>query len=90
MKKQKSKEGTSLNIEDLLNVMMEERRKMNEMKIVTIEKGRLADNEQEMMRIHPENKKLTTTQMKLELEIKKLKEDREMEELRLEQMKEEK
>jgi len=45
LKKQKSKEGTSSNMEDLLNVMMEERRKMNEMKIATIEKGFLANNE---------------------------------------------
>ena len=38
LKKQKSKEGTSSNMEALLNVMIEERRKMNEMKIAAIEK----------------------------------------------------
>ena len=45
LKKQKSKEGTSSNMEDLLNFMMEERRKMNEMKIAIVEKGCLANNE---------------------------------------------
>ena len=70
---------------------MEERRKMNEMKIVIIEKlGRLEDHEQEIAQIHLENKKLTMTQMKMELEMDKLKEDMEMEKLRLEQMKKEK
>ena len=78
-------------MEDLLNVTMEERRKMNEMKIVIIEKlGRLEDHEQEIAQIHIENKKLTMTQMKMELEMDKLKEDMEMEKLRLEQMNKEK
>ena len=35
-------------MEDLLNVMVEERRDINEMKIAIIEKGRLAIHEQEM------------------------------------------
>ena len=84
LKKQKSKEGSTLNTEDLLNVMVEERRDINEMKIAIIEKGRLAIHEQEMTRIHFEDKKLTTAQMKMELEIKKMKGDMEMETLRLE------
>nr|XP_023886012.1 uncharacterized protein LOC111998143 [Quercus suber] len=90
LKKQKSKEGTSSNMEALLNVMMEERRKMNEMEIAATEKGCLANHEQEMARIHLEDRKLTTAQMKMELEMEKLKEDREIEKLRLENMKEEK
>ena len=90
MKKQKSKEDTTSNIEDLLNVMMEERRKMNEMTIAAIEKGCLANHEQEMARIHLKDRKLTAAQMKMELEMEKLKEDREIEKLRLENMKEEK
>ncbi|KAK9998241.1 hypothetical protein SO802_017844 [Lithocarpus litseifolius] len=77
-------------MEALLNVMMEERSKMNGMKIVAIEKGCLANHEQEMARIYLEERKLTTAQMKMELEMEKLKEDREMEKLRLENMKEEK
>ena len=63
---------------------MEERRDINEMKIAIIEKGHLAIHEQEMIRIHFEDKKLTTAQMKVELEIKKMKGDMEMETLRLE------
>ena len=59
LKKQKSKEGTSSNMDALLNVMMEERRKKNEMKIAAIEKGCLANLEQEMARIHLEDRKLT-------------------------------
>ena len=90
LKKQKSKEGTSSNMETLLNVMMEERRKMNEMKIAAIGKGCLANHEQEMGRIHLEDRKLIAAQMKMELEMEKLKEDREIEKLRLENMKEEK
>ena len=85
LKKQKRKEGTTSNMEDLLNVMMEERRDINEMKIATIEKGHLAVHEEEMKRIHLEDKKLTTAQMKtkMELEMEKLKEDRVMENLGL-------
>ena len=46
LKKQKSKEGSTSNMEDLLNVMMEERIKMNETKIVITKKlGRLVDHE---------------------------------------------
>ena len=55
LKKQKSKEGSTSNMEDLLNVMVEERRDINEMKIAIIEKGRLAIHEQEMTRIHFED-----------------------------------
>ena len=53
-------------IEDVLNVMIEEKRKMNEMKMACIEKGRLADREQEMARILLEDKKLETEKMKIE------------------------
>ena len=35
-------------MEDILNVMMEERRKMSEMKMAYIEKGCLANHEHEM------------------------------------------
>ena len=51
LKKQKSREGTTSHIEDILNVMMEERRKLSEMKMACIEKGRLVDQEHEMARI---------------------------------------
>ena len=44
-------------MEDILNVMMEERRKMSEMKIACIEKGRLAGHEHEMVRIQLKDKK---------------------------------
>ena len=66
--------------------MMEERRDINETKIATIEKGRLAVHEQEMTRIHLEDKKLTRAQMKMKmkLEMEKMKGDMEMETLRLE------
>ena len=40
--------------------MMEEKRKMNEMKMACIEKGRLADHEQEMAQILLKDKKLET------------------------------
>ncbi|KAL0009103.1 hypothetical protein SO802_010605 [Lithocarpus litseifolius] len=86
LKKQKSKEGTTSNLEDLLNVMMKERRDINEMKIATIEKAHLAVHEQEMTRIHLEDKELTTAQMKMKMEseMEKMKGDMEMETLRLE------
>ena len=51
LKKQKSREGTTSHIEDILNVMMEERRKLSEMKMACIEKGHLVDQEHEMARI---------------------------------------
>nr|POE70571.1 hypothetical protein CFP56_23010 [Quercus suber] len=103
LKKQKCKEGTTSHIEDVLNVMMEEKRKMNEMKMAYIEKGRIADHEQEMARILLEDKKLETEKMKIELVMKnlieanvmekmrldKLKEDNEMEKIRMKQVKEE-
>ena len=38
LKKQKCKEGTTSHMEDVLNVMMEERRKMNEIKMTCIKK----------------------------------------------------
>ena len=44
LKRQKCKEGTTSHIEDVLNVMMEEKIKMNEMKMACVEKGRLADH----------------------------------------------
>ena len=51
LKKQKCREGTASHIEDILNVMMEERRKISAMKMACIEKGRLVDQEHEMARI---------------------------------------
>ena len=47
LKKRKCKEGTTSHMEDILNVMMEERRKMSEMKMACIEKGCLANHEHE-------------------------------------------
>ena len=61
IEKTKSKESTISNMEDLLNVMMEERRKLNEMKMTTIEKGHLADHGQEIMQIQLEDKKCNDT-----------------------------
>nr|POF14415.1 glutathione s-transferase t3 [Quercus suber] len=58
LKKQKSRECTTSHIEDILNVMMEERRKMSEMKMACIEKGRLVDQEHDMARIQLKDKKL--------------------------------
>nr|POF17155.1 hypothetical protein CFP56_39681 [Quercus suber] len=81
LKKQKSREGTTSYIEDILNVMMEERRKISEMKMACIEKGRLVDQEHEMAQIQLEDEKL---------EIARMKEDNEMEKLRMEKLKEEK
>ncbi|XP_030933006.1 glutathione S-transferase T3-like [Quercus lobata] len=81
LKKQKSREGTTSHIEDILNVMMEERRKMSEMKMACIEKGRLVDQEHDMARIQLKDKKL---------EIARMKEENEMEKLRMEKLKEEK
>ena len=75
------KEGTTSHIEDILNVMMEERRKISEMKMACIEKGRLVDQEHEMARIQLKDKKL---------EIARMKEDNEMDKLRMEKLKEEK
>ena len=49
LKKQKCKEGTTSHKEDVLNVMMEEKRKMNEMEMACIEKVRLVDHEQEIL-----------------------------------------
>ena len=60
LKRQKCKEGTTSHKEDVLNVMMEEKRKMNEMEMACIEKGRLADHEQEMAQILLKDKKLET------------------------------
>ena len=81
LKKQKFREGTTSHIEDILNVMMEERRKISEMKMACIEKGRLVDHEHEMAQIQLKDKKL---------EIARIKEDNEMENLRMENLKEEK
>ena len=61
--------------------MMEERRKISEMKMACIEKGRLVDQEHEMARIQLKDKKL---------EIARMKEDNKMEKLRMEKLKEEK
>ncbi|XP_023925001.1 glutathione S-transferase T3 [Quercus suber] len=81
LKKQKSREGTTSHIEDILNVMMEERRKMSEMKMACIEKGCLVDQEHDMARIQLKDKKL---------EIARMKEENEMEKLRMEKLKDEK
>ena len=81
LKKQKSREGTTSNIEDILNVMMEERRKISEMKMACIEKGHLVDQEHDMAQIQLKDKKL---------EIARMKEENEMEKLRMEKLKEEK
>ena len=43
LKKQKCREGTTSHIEDILNVMMEERRKISETKMTCIEIGCLVD-----------------------------------------------
>ena len=88
LEKQKCKEGTTSHIEDVLNVMMEEKRKMYEMKMACIEKGRLANHEQEMARILLEDKKLETEKMKIELAMKNLKEANVMEKMRLDKLKE--
>ncbi|KAK4597605.1 hypothetical protein RGQ29_015217 [Quercus rubra] len=88
LKKQKCKEGMTSHIEDVLNVMMEEKRKMNEMKMACIEKGRLANHEQEMARILLEDKKLETEKMKIELAMKNLIEANVMEKMRLDKLKE--
>ena len=90
LKKQKCKEGTTSHIEDVLNAMMEEKRKMNEMKMACIEKGRLADHEQEMARILLKDKKLETEKMKIELAMKNLEEVNVMEKMRLDKLKEDK
>ena len=81
LKKRKSREGTTSHIEAILNVMMEERRKISEMKMACIEKGRLVDQEHDMARIQIKDKKL---------EIARMKEENEMEKLRMEKLKEEK
>ncbi|KAK7809461.1 mdis1-interacting receptor like kinase 2, partial [Quercus suber] len=81
LKKQKSREGTTSHIEEILNVMMEERRKMSEMKMACSEKARLVDQEHDMARIQLKDKKL---------EIARMKEENEMGKLRMEKLKEEK
>ena len=69
---------------------MEERRKMSEMKIACIEKGRLANHEHEMARIQLKDNKLEMTRMKMELDMKRSKEEYEMEKLRMEKLKDNK
>ena len=88
LKKQKCREGTTSHIEDILNVMMEERRKISAMKMACIEKGRLVDQEHEMARIQLKDKKLEIARMKMELDMKRSKEEYEMEKLRMEKLKE--
>ena len=61
--------------------MMEEGRKISEMKMACIKKGHLVDQEHEMAWIQLKDKKL---------EIARMKEDNEMEKLRMEKLKEEK
>ena len=70
--------------------MMEERRKMSEMKIACIEKGRLANHEYEMARIQLKDNKLEMTRMKMELDMKRSKEEYETEKLRMEKLKDNK
>ena len=70
--------------------MMEERRKMSEMKIACIEKGRLANHEHEMTRIQLKDNKLEMTRMKMELDMKRSKEEYETEKLRMEKLKDNK
>ena len=69
---------------------MEERRKMSEMKIACIKKGRLANHEYEMARIQLKDNKLEMTRMKMELDMKRSKEEYEMEKLRMEKLKDNK
>ena len=88
LKKQKCREGTTSHIEDILNVMMEERRKISAMKMACIEKGRLVDQEHEMAQIQLKDKKLEIARMKMELDMKRSKEEYEMEKLRMEKLKE--
>ena len=57
-------------MEDILNVMMEERRKMSEMKMACIEKGRLVDQEHDMVRIQFKDKKHEIARMKEEKDRK--------------------
>ena len=68
--------------------MMEERRKMSEMKIACIMKGHLANHEYEMARIQLKDNKLEMTRMKMELDMKRSKEEYQMEKLRMEKLKE--
>ena len=75
-------------IEDILNVMMEERRKISEMKMACIEKGCLVDQEHEMAQIQLKDKNLEIAKMKMELDMKGSKEECEMEKLRMEKLKE--
>ena len=70
--------------------MMEERRKMSEMKIACIEKGYLANHEYEMARIQLKDNKLEMTRMKMELDMKRSKEEYETEKLRMEKLKDNK
>lgn len=96
LNKQKNKEGTSSNVKDMLYVMMEERRKLCEMELECLEKGRIADHKLEMRRIHAEEEKIELEKMKMELEVEQLevrwewiKEEREQVKDEREQMKEE-
>ena len=81
LKKQKCREGTTSHIEDILNVMMEERRKISAMKMACIEKWRLVDQEHEMAQIQLKDKKLEIARMKMELDMKRSKEEYEMEKI---------
>ncbi|KAL0014917.1 hypothetical protein SO802_001986 [Lithocarpus litseifolius] len=87
LKKQKSREGTTSHIEDILNVMMEERRKISEMKMACIEKGRLVDQKHEMTQSQLKDKKLKIARIKMELDMKRSKEEYEMEKLRMRKLK---
>ena len=91
LNKQKNKEGTSSNVEAMLYAMMKERRKLCEMELECLDKGRIANHKLEMRRIRALEK------MKMELEVEKLivgreqiKEERERMKAERERMKEEK
>lgn len=77
LNKQKNKEGTSPNVEAMLYVMMKERRKLCEMELECLEKGRIANHELEMRRIHAKEEKISLEKMKMELEGEKLEVERE-------------
>ena len=61
--------------------MMEERRKISEMKMACIEKGHLVGQEHEMAQIQLKDKKLEIARMKMELDMKRSKEEYEMEKI---------
>ena len=71
LNKQKNKEGTCSNVEVMLYVMMKERRKLCEMELECLEKGRIANHKLER-RIRAEEEKIALEKMKMELEVEKI------------------